>query len=298
MSTIDLNEVRQKVELQLDEIRKISPNKISFHANFQRLVAKLAKDYGCVSRKEYTVSEAPPHGRNGALDVVWFRNGIPVLAIEIDSALRQKSILKLMMFKSAQRLWLYYGKKPFPDGTALFDPNEVTAFKVQGFGSGAQVAKDKQLAHQLKVLFVPEGDKMLVKIAGLPDEHVNLSQQQVRAIGVGLQKIAEECEFHSPHGRTKAFEIDYAVSGNVAPETPSVLDRLVEVFGNKRFGITELHRQLLPHRHPQFIAADAVRIEQQATEMVKQGIFVESRGPRGGAGWLLADTLHSLNFKR
>jgi hypothetical protein len=56
---------------------------------------------------EYPVTQ---YGREGLIDVVWVRPmNQPVVAFEIDSGKREKSIFKLLKMEVEQRYWLYYG---------------------------------------------------------------------------------------------------------------------------------------------------------------------------------------------
>lgn len=86
--------------------------KAEFHSFLQSKIAGLASKFSLVPEEEYVV----PHfwgDNDGYIDVVWAVGSIPVVAIEIDSALRKKSIRKLLASNSNLQYWVYYGVAPF-----------------------------------------------------------------------------------------------------------------------------------------------------------------------------------------
>ena len=64
--------------------------------------------------KEFVLKEVRSNKQNGKIDVVWLQGGsIPIAAFEIDSAVRLKSIRKLLTINSQLRVWIVYGQKNF-----------------------------------------------------------------------------------------------------------------------------------------------------------------------------------------
>jgi hypothetical protein len=286
---IDMRQLLQDVERLIYPLRLQNTNRAVFHRKCQLVMATLAVEYSCTAKKEYKVTGVPPSGRNGALDVVWLRDGIPVVVIEIDSSIRQKSINKLMMFKNCQRLWLYYGNKSLEKLGLGLDQAGITVCDLARSIHQAVASGGIEMSH-LEVRVDLVGEAMVAKLINFPFAGSYMNPDDLRAIAIALQQAANECELIRQSGLTKSSELYFSISPKVLPHvarSESILDKLAQTFGNRRFGIGELHRLLMPHRHPHFIDADSKRIRQQATEMVKQKIFVESKGPRGGEGWLL-----------
>ncbi len=90
----------------------LGKTKIEFHTFLQNKIAGLASKFSLTPEKEYVV----PHfwgDSDGYIDVVWAVGSIPVVAIEIDSALREKSIKKLLVSNSNLLYWVYYGVAPY-----------------------------------------------------------------------------------------------------------------------------------------------------------------------------------------
>ena len=87
------------------------PNKNLYkHNSIQRDLIRLADKYGYVGKEEV---KAIYSKRNGKCDVVWLQDNIPVLAIEIDSRVRKKSVEKLLSF-DCQKIWIVYAEnKPW-----------------------------------------------------------------------------------------------------------------------------------------------------------------------------------------
>ena len=87
-------------------------NKTEFHTFMQNAIAELASKFSLVPTKEYVLPKFRGD-RDGWIDVVWSIGSIPVVAIEIDSICRTKSIKKLLASNSNLLFWVYYGHSPF-----------------------------------------------------------------------------------------------------------------------------------------------------------------------------------------
>lgn len=81
----------------------------SLHRRVQGEIAKLAQQFGFTAIKEY-VLPAFRGDRDGRLDVVWTHGKLPVIAFEIDSCFRRKSIHKLLTVNAEFRYWVYFGE--------------------------------------------------------------------------------------------------------------------------------------------------------------------------------------------
>jgi hypothetical protein len=87
-------------------------SKTEFHTFLQKSIAEIANNFSLMPTKEYVL---PNFGgdRDGWIDVVWCIGSIPVVAIEIDSICRTKSIKKLLASNANLLFWVYYGHSPF-----------------------------------------------------------------------------------------------------------------------------------------------------------------------------------------
>ncbi|WP_440963101.1 hypothetical protein ACL58G_21575 [Massilia sp. GER05] len=110
MESIDLDGLVRRVEACYDTIKAHARSKMEFHRNYQRMLVALAADFGCVGEAEFEVPEMEGEYR-GFIDVAWLRDSKIILAIEIDSASRQKSLKKLGKMSDCERLWIYYGRR-------------------------------------------------------------------------------------------------------------------------------------------------------------------------------------------
>lgn len=84
---------------------------VKFHKKYQLSIKALSKKYGFTGIDEYRV-ENRGDGRPGYIDVVWLNKNLdPVVAIEIDRRIRQKSIFKLKNIPADLKIWVYFGNK-------------------------------------------------------------------------------------------------------------------------------------------------------------------------------------------
>lgn len=82
----------------------------------QMRLKKLAQEFDAMGDIEYPVEGIDPE-RKAFIDVVWFdQKGDPLLALELDSSLRTKSIRKLLHAKREYGfpyvVWICYTRKP------------------------------------------------------------------------------------------------------------------------------------------------------------------------------------------
>jgi hypothetical protein len=104
-------DIINKIKIELDnfidsQITNISTS-IDFHNGLQRLIASTARAFGLNSVMEYKMCDG--NTRNWRIDVVWkgkYKN--IVLAVEIDSSLRIKSIKKLNQINAVNKIWVLY----------------------------------------------------------------------------------------------------------------------------------------------------------------------------------------------
>lgn len=95
------------VELFTDKTKK--------HNFIQHRICQLATKYKCVGKQEYQIKNAyrtrKGKIRVGYIDVVWFYKNKIILAVEVDSSYRVKSIAKLLKVSSKYKVWLCYQEK-------------------------------------------------------------------------------------------------------------------------------------------------------------------------------------------
>lgn len=90
----------------------LGKTKIEFHIFLQTAIAELSSKFSLTPIKEYVLPKFRGD-RDGRVDVVWSIGSIPVVAIEIDSICRTKSVKKLLASNSNLLFWVYYGVSPF-----------------------------------------------------------------------------------------------------------------------------------------------------------------------------------------
>ena len=105
----ETDKVAQAVLTVCEQVLAEPDTSRSLHWRLQDRVAKLARQFGFTANREY-VLPGFRGDRDGRLDVVWIHNRLPVVAFEIDSSFRRKSIQKLLTVKAELRFWVYYGR--------------------------------------------------------------------------------------------------------------------------------------------------------------------------------------------
>ena len=105
-------EVRKYIEDIYVQGIALLKTKTEFHAFIQSKIAELSNKFSLTPTKEYVLPKFRGD-RDGCIDVVWSVGLIPVVAIEIDSRCRTKSIKKLLASDANLMFWVYYGYSPF-----------------------------------------------------------------------------------------------------------------------------------------------------------------------------------------
>lgn len=112
---MSFNNVLNDIKLIYDNAEKNYTDRPKKHSYIQNNVCALAKKYNCIGKMEYQVKNAyntkSGQVRNGYIDVVWFFEDKLILAFEVDSAFRYKSVEKLLKVDSKYKIWLCYNKK-------------------------------------------------------------------------------------------------------------------------------------------------------------------------------------------
>ena len=107
----------QTIRTYIEEIYvrgvQLGKTRIEFHPFLQNKIAALANEFFLTPQKEYVLPDFRGDNHNGYIDVVWAIGSIPIVAIEIDSALREKSVKKLLASNANLLFWVYYGTSPF-----------------------------------------------------------------------------------------------------------------------------------------------------------------------------------------
>lgn len=126
-----------KIKLDISEIYeecRLIRNKRLKHDMIQYRILKLAEKYNCIGLKEYHCSYRGYNNKkyiNGRIDVVWRDNNKKVIvAFEIDSSIRSKSIIKLLNVNSIYKIWLCYGedKQKISNYKCELDKNRVIEY--------------------------------------------------------------------------------------------------------------------------------------------------------------------------
>jgi hypothetical protein len=107
----------QEIRAYVEEIYlrgvELGKTKIEFHTFLQDKIAALSSEFFLTPEKEFVLPGFRGDNHNGYIDVVWAIGSIPIVAIEIDSALREKSVKKLLASNANLLFWVYYGTYPF-----------------------------------------------------------------------------------------------------------------------------------------------------------------------------------------
>lgn len=99
--------------LENNVVRKLG---IVDHDIFQEKLVQLGTKYNLEVETEYCgvsfYDDESEKRKRGRIDVVYFKNIIPLIALEIDSGLKKSSVKKLVANKKFQyRIWFCYKKK-------------------------------------------------------------------------------------------------------------------------------------------------------------------------------------------
>lgn len=108
----DEHVVRENIKDIYLQAVALDKTKAEFHTLLQNKIAELSSKFSLTPTKEYVLSKFRGD-RDGWIDVVWSVGSIPVVAIEIDSICRTKSIKKLLISNANLLFWVYYGYSPF-----------------------------------------------------------------------------------------------------------------------------------------------------------------------------------------
>ncbi len=116
MKTIDvLNE--KNIIISINEIiyrgLESRTSQRDLHSFLQKEISTLSERFALTSKKEFVVRNYCTDHRNGHIDVVWSSGATIVVAFEIDSSLRAKSIRKLVASNASFLFWVYYGNRPY-----------------------------------------------------------------------------------------------------------------------------------------------------------------------------------------
>jgi len=101
---LDVDLLRTEIFKNARKYLKWYGDKKNFHFMFQKFLTELAEKYGYKGFKEY-----PLNKNTGRVDVAWLDNEKIILAAEIDSARKIKSIEKLININSEYTFWIYTG---------------------------------------------------------------------------------------------------------------------------------------------------------------------------------------------
>lgn len=104
--------VRESIKDIYTQVVALDKTKAEFHTLLQNKIAELSSKFSLMPVKEYVLPKFRGN-KDGWIDVVWCVGSIPVVAIEIDSICRTKSINKLLASNANLLLWVYYGDVPF-----------------------------------------------------------------------------------------------------------------------------------------------------------------------------------------
>jgi len=104
--------VRENIEDIYLQVIALDKTKSEFHTLLQNEIAELSSKFSLIPVKEYVLPKFRGN-KDGWIDVVWCVGSIPVVAIEIDSICRTKSINKLLASNANLLFWVYYGHSPF-----------------------------------------------------------------------------------------------------------------------------------------------------------------------------------------
>ena len=111
---MSFNNVLEDIKLIYNYAEKTYIDKNKKHNYIQYSVYALAKKYNCVGKMEHQIKNAyktkSGKVRVGYIDVVWFFQDKIILAFEVDSACRYKSVEKLLKVDSKYKVWLCYQK--------------------------------------------------------------------------------------------------------------------------------------------------------------------------------------------
>lgn len=110
-----------------DSYREITDEHNAIHDMVQERICRLSKEYGLRGSMEYNIYGYVNDERDGRIDIMWYRDQKPFVAIELDFSLRKKSIAKLLSCDAEYRIWVYCGKKALGNFMYNNDPGKHIA---------------------------------------------------------------------------------------------------------------------------------------------------------------------------
>jgi hypothetical protein len=141
----DDESVRASIVETYNQITRHSETTQKLHYVFQRSVAHLSSRFALGAQIEYVLPRFRGD-RDGRLDVVWKYGTIPVVAFEIDSVFRAKSLRKLLAINANLRYWMYIGDRNVEAFVSGIDP--IGIIRVIELRSGS----DSQGSHTEPIL--------------------------------------------------------------------------------------------------------------------------------------------------
>ena len=122
LTEAEFRKLKKSLDALLYEAECRFTSRMGKHPFLKRGVHDLARQFNFRSVLEYRLEGVFNDGeRNGYVDVVWFKGNTIAAAFEIDSSLRKKSIVKLVLINTQNRIWVYYGNKDPSTFVSRFD---------------------------------------------------------------------------------------------------------------------------------------------------------------------------------
>lgn len=107
-------DIIEKIRNRANKVIRESTNLRELHWSMQKNMTALARELGYIGWAE-------KNSGDGRLDVIWTdTDGNDIVAIEIDSSPRTRSVRKLNERSAPIGIWIYYGTKPIMHDTSDF----------------------------------------------------------------------------------------------------------------------------------------------------------------------------------
>ena len=101
-------------------MKEICTQRVIVHDHVKYILGEaIAKRYGLTVKYEYYIY-LPEESKNGYIDLTFFKGNKKVLAIELDSSYKYKSLKKLSTVDFPFKLWVCFARKYKPDKLEMF----------------------------------------------------------------------------------------------------------------------------------------------------------------------------------
>lgn len=151
----DIHSIQSKLDLT-------SLTRNSFHSLMIQKVADLSKKYDLQSKTEFLFTQND--GSQPYIDVLWLLDSIPLVAFELNTSFRFRSVWTLKNFEAPYRNYVFFGKltpEQYMTLKAIDDTNQINIYEYPAFDRNLLRRKKKDSSVPSKKENKPENHSKL-----------------------------------------------------------------------------------------------------------------------------------------